>query len=144
MVSLLDRRYLWFLRNSKTSPPRHGGTEKGGAETWRRGATWNLSASILPRNRLSHMIPGMIRSAIFIVVSVILAAVTAPAQNSQLKNQVDAVFPDAQTWYLDLHQHPELSSHETRTSAALAEHLRKLGYDVTENVGGTEIGRAHV
>jgi hippurate hydrolase len=85
------------------------------------------------------MIPGMIRSAIFIVVSVILAAVTAPAQNSQLKNQVDAVFPDAQTWYLDLHQHPELSSHETRTSAALAEHLRKLGYDVTENVGGTGV-----
>jgi hippurate hydrolase len=83
------------------------------------------------------MIPGMIRSAIFVVV--ILAAVTAAAQNSQLKNQVEAVFPDAQAWYLDLHQHPELSSHETRTAAALAEHLRKLGYDVTENVGGTGV-----
>jgi hippurate hydrolase len=85
------------------------------------------------------MIPGMMRSAIFVVVSVILVAVTAAAQNSQLKNQVEAVFPDAQAWYLDLHQHPELSSHETRTAAALAEHLRKLGYEVTENVGGTGV-----
>jgi len=83
------------------------------------------------------MIPGMIRSAIFVVV--ILAALTAAAQNSQLKTQVEAVFPDAQAWYLDLHQHPELSSHETRTAAALAEHLRKLGYDVTEKVGGTGV-----
>jgi hippurate hydrolase len=85
------------------------------------------------------MIPGMMRSVIFVVVSVVLAAVTAAAQNSQLKNQVESVFPDAQAWYLDLHQHPELSSHETRTAAALAEHLRKLGYDVTENVGGTGV-----
>ena len=49
------------------------------------------------------------------------------------------MLPDAQTLYLDLHQHPELSSHETRTAAELADRLRTLGYEVTEHVGGTGV-----
>ena len=63
----------------------------------------------------------------------------AAAQDSQLDKQVASVLPDAQTLYLDLHQHPELSSHETRTAAELAAHLRTLGYEVTEHVGGTGV-----
>src|SRR5258708_14925508 len=81
------------------------------------------------------MIPGMIRSILF----VILAALGASAQNTQLKDQVDSVFPDAHALYLDLHQHPELSSHETRTAALMAGKLRVLGYEVTENVGGAGV-----
>jgi amidohydrolase len=81
------------------------------------------------------MIPRMIRSAIFLI----LAALTASAQNVPLKDQVESVFPDAKALYLDLHQHPELSSHETRTAALMAAKLRALGYDVTENVGGTGV-----
>src|SRR5499433_779679 len=77
----------------------------------------------------------MIRSAMFLF----LAAVGASAQNAQLKSQVESVFPEAQTLYLDLHQHPELSSHETRTASVMAEKLRGLGYEVTENVGGTGV-----
>jgi amidohydrolase len=61
------------------------------------------------------------------------------AQNSPLDKQVSSVLADAQTFYLDLHQHPELSSHETRTAAELANRLRTLGYDVTEHVGGTGV-----
>jgi len=41
--------------------------------------------------------------------------------------------------YIDLHQHPELFSHETQTAAKLAAKLRAAGYDVTEHVGGTGI-----
>jgi hippurate hydrolase len=63
----------------------------------------------------------------------------ASAQNSPLDKQVSSVLPDAQTLYLDLHQHPELSSHETRTAAELADRLRTLGYEVTEHVGGTGV-----
>jgi amidohydrolase len=63
----------------------------------------------------------------------------ASAQNTPLDKQVSSVLPDAQTLYLDLHQHPELSSHETRTAAELANHLRTLGYEVTEHVGGTGV-----
>jgi hypothetical protein len=63
------------------------------------------------------MIPHKIRSAMFLF----LAAACASAQNATLKGQVQAVFPDAQALYLDLHQHPELSSHETRTAGVMAE-----------------------
>ncbi len=53
--------------------------------------------------------------------------------------EVDAVYPSAHALYLELHQHPELSSHEIRTAGKLAAQLRALGYDVTEHVGGTGI-----
>src|SRR3954468_18208872 len=77
--------------------------------------------------------------AVFSVLLLCLPGVRAWAQNSPLDKQVSSVLPDAQTLYLDLHQHPELSSHETRTAAELANRLRTLGYDVTEHVGGTGI-----
>jgi len=76
------------------------------------------------------------------VLSLGLAGSCALAQNmppDKLEKQVSTVLPDAQTLYLDLHQHPELSSHETRTAAELANRLRSLGYEVTEHVGGTGI-----
>jgi amidohydrolase len=49
------------------------------------------------------------------------------------------IYPEAYAFYLDLHQNPELSSHETQTAAKLATGLRKSGYEVTEHVGGTGI-----
>jgi len=60
------------------------------------------------------------------------------AQTSTSK-EVEAVYPDAHALYLDLHQNPELSTHEIQTAAKLAGRLRSLGYDVTEHVGGTGI-----
>ena len=53
--------------------------------------------------------------------------------------EVEAAYPDAHALYLDLHQNPELSAHETQTATKLAGRLRALGYDVTEHVGGTGI-----
>ena len=67
------------------------------------------------------------------------ASAVAHAQISPSSKEVDAVYPAAHDFYLDLHEHPELSSHETRTAAKLAEHLRGFGYEVTEHVGGTGI-----
>jgi amidohydrolase len=60
------------------------------------------------------------------------------AQN-QTSREVDSVYPEAQALYVDLHQSPELSGHETQTAAKLADRLRKLGFDVTDHVGGTGI-----
>jgi amidohydrolase len=37
--------------------------------------------------------------------------------------------------YKDLHTHPELSHHEERTSAILAQNLRDAGYTVTDHLG---------
>jgi amidohydrolase len=53
--------------------------------------------------------------------------------------EVQDVYPDAHAFYLDLHQNPELSAHETQTAAKLAGRLRALGYEVTEHVGGTGV-----
>lgn len=48
---------------------------------------------------------------------------------------VDAILPQEEALYVDLHRYPELSFHEQRTAATLAEGLRKLGFDVTTGVG---------
>ena len=60
------------------------------------------------------------------------------AQTSNNK-EIDSVYPDAHALYLDLHENPELSTHETQTAAKLATRLRSAGYEVTEHVGGTGV-----
>jgi amidohydrolase len=52
---------------------------------------------------------------------------------------IDRVYPAAESLYLDLHQHPELSLHETETAAKIARGLQALGYDVTTAVGGNGV-----
>ena len=71
---------------------------------------------------------------LFLAALVVSAWAQAPASK-----EVEAVYPDAHALYLDIHQNPELSAHETQTAAKLAGRLRGLGYDVTEHVGGTGI-----
>src|SRR5215469_11561850 len=71
---------------------------------------------------------------------VLFALLTAVAcAQSRSSKEVDSAFPEAKAFYLDLHQNPELSSHETQTASKLATRLRAAGYDVTEHVGGTGI-----
>ena len=62
----------------------------------------------------------------------------AVAQTPSTK-EVVSVYPEAHSLYLDLHQNPELSMHETQTAAKLAAQLRSAGYEVTEHVGGAGI-----
>jgi amidohydrolase len=70
----------------------------------------------------------------------LLASLTASVwAQAPATKEIDAVYPEAHALYLDLHQNPELSSHENQTAAKLASKLRTLGYDVTEHVGGTGI-----
>lgn len=52
---------------------------------------------------------------------------------------LDQIYPQLDALYLDLHKNPELSMKEQRTSARMAEELRKLGYEVTSGVGGTGV-----
>ena len=52
---------------------------------------------------------------------------------------LDAIYPDLDALYRDLHQHPELSQHEEKTAAKMAERLRKLGFEVITGVGGTGV-----
>jgi hippurate hydrolase len=72
------------------------------------------------------------------LLPLILLAATASAQTASSK-EIEAVYPAAHDLYIDLHQNPELSSHETQTASKLAARLRDLGYEVTEGVGGTGV-----
>ncbi|ABF40599.1 Peptidase M20D, amidohydrolase [Candidatus Koribacter versatilis Ellin345] len=58
---------------------------------------------------------------------------------ADLKAKVDQLLPQLRAFYIDLHQSPELSLHEENTAAKLAAGLRKLGFEVTEHVGGTGV-----
>src|SRR2546421_2883659 len=63
-----------------------------------------------------------------------LFATTAAGQQS-LNALVDRELPQLVSTYKMLHAAPELSHYEIKTSAFLAQQLRALGYEVTENVG---------
>src|ERR1700733_6087108 len=69
-----------------------------------------------------------------------LALLTAVAcAQAAPSKEVESVYPDAHALYIDVHQNPELSGHETHTADKLAAKLRSAGYDVTDHVGGTGI-----
>lgn len=59
------------------------------------------------------------------------AALIAMAPAAQAETLMDV--------YKHLHANPELSSMETETAAYLAKRMKKLGFDVTENFGGTGV-----
>lgn len=58
------------------------------------------------------------------------------ASADELRPLVERQYADLEAFYLQCHRDPELSLAEERTSKRLAGELRKLGYDVTERVGG--------
>lgn len=54
----------------------------------------------------------------------------------EIERRVTAIMPKVIEWRRDLHQHPELSGNEVRTSELVARHLRSLGMEVRTGVGG--------
>jgi hippurate hydrolase len=52
---------------------------------------------------------------------------------------IEALLPDLETFYKDVHAHPELSMQETRTAALAAERLRANGFEVTSGIGKTGV-----
>jgi metal-dependent amidase/aminoacylase/carboxypeptidase family protein len=49
---------------------------------------------------------------------------------------LEALYPELDALYRNLHQSPELSTQEEKTAAKMAERLRALGFEVTQKVGG--------
>ncbi len=64
-----------------------------------------------------------------------LAAEPVPSPPPALQG-LDALYPELDALYRNLHQTPELSTQEEKTAAKMAERLRALGYEVTQKVGG--------
>jgi amidohydrolase len=61
------------------------------------------------------------------------SAVESTAQLAQ------GVLPQVTAWRRDLHQHPELSNREVRTSKIVADELKKLGYEVHAGIAHTGV-----
>jgi amidohydrolase len=81
------------------------------------------------------------RSCLLIFGGLFFAAMPAMAQvPADLPSSVQGQLPSLIETYKHLHQNPELSHHEEKTSAYLAGELRKLGYTVAEHVGKYEDG----
>ncbi|NYF31956.1 amidohydrolase [Sphingopyxis sp. JAI108] len=66
-------------------------------------------------------------------------ALAMPAAAQTLGGEVERQMPSLMAIYQDLHAHPELSFMEVRSAGILAAEARKLGFKVTERVGGTGI-----
>ncbi len=71
--------------------------------------------------------------ALVLLLPLCLFAVSTFAQD--LPNIVDGELRGLVTTYKSIHSHPELSHHEERTAAILADALRRDGYAVTVRVG---------
>jgi amidohydrolase len=52
---------------------------------------------------------------------------------------IDKLLPELTEIYKDIHEHPELSMHETRTSKIAADYLTKYQFEVTTPVGPTGV-----
>jgi amidohydrolase len=79
----------------------------------------------------------MLRRVVCLLGPVCLAAVAA-AQQSELDSTIDREVASLVRTYKMLHAAPELSHHEEKTAAFMAEQLRALGYAVTERLGKFE------
>src|SRR5436190_6875678 len=62
--------------------------------------------------------------------------ITAAASAQTIDSIIDTNMAAWLETYRSLHESPELSLHEEKTSATVASKLRALGYDVTDHVGG--------
>src|SRR6266404_651217 len=69
----------------------------------------------------------------FVALSVSSSAQSADAA---LAAEVNRIYPEIEKLYIALHQAPELSLQEEKTSATMANGLRSAGFEVTTNVGG--------
>ena len=71
-----------------------------------------------------------------------VAAMPCPAQEGErdvVATAAAALQDKVVAWRRDLHRHPELGNHETRTAQLVADHLRALGMAPRTGIGGTGV-----
>ena len=79
----------------------------------------------------------------YLSIAFLLTYATQSNAQSGLKPAIngaaDALESKVIAWRRDLHEHPELGNQEFRTAKIVADHLRKLGYEVQEKVALTGV-----
>jgi amidohydrolase len=64
---------------------------------------------------------------------------TQRKQPTEILLNLDAMLPELEAVYKDIHAHPELSMQETRTAWIAADHLKASGFEVTTGLGKTGV-----
>src|SRR6478672_9918230 len=97
----------------------------------------HIRGGLVPALVFSPTSARLIRSSIRIVAIVSFAipgALAGQSGGSALAREIDRRAPQLEAkaiaWRRDIHQHPELSNREVRTSKLVADHLRSLGIEV--------------
>jgi amidohydrolase len=108
------------------------------AEKWAYGAIGTLLGYWLPARR-PRAVASTVAVAFAVAAVAPLAGQTSGAWLTPTAAEVDAVYPDAEALYMDLHRNPELGFQETQTAAKLAARASALGFAVTTGVGRTGI-----
>ena len=74
-----------------------------------------------------------------LVLSGLFALPAAAALEDEVNRRAQQIEEQVVAWRRDIHQNPELSNREFRTSALVAEHLRSLGLQVQTGVAHTGV-----
>ena len=74
-----------------------------------------------------------------LTTGLVLAGIAWGQWTTPATAEIDAIYPDIEKLYIDLHRNPELAFHETETAAKLAARMKALGFDVTTGVGRTGV-----
>jgi len=82
----------------------------------------------------------------FVLLLALLGLVALPARslesqslNVAVEREARAVVAQAILWRRDIHEHPELGYHESRTAGLVEQHLRSLGLEVVTGVAHTGV-----
>jgi amidohydrolase len=76
---------------------------------------------------------------IFSVFFMLLPTILSANISEQVDELADEIASKVIHWRHDIHENPELSNHEFKTAAKVADHLRSLGYEVQTNVAVTGV-----
>ena len=85
---------------------------------------------------IRSFLAGALSAGVLVPAALAQRAVNVQAMHDDIEKRTLAVMTKVIGWRRDIHEHPELSGDEVRTSALVAAHLRALGMEVQTEVGG--------
>src|SRR5215212_3545388 len=85
------------------------------------------------------MTPRFRTFGLLVASSIASALAGTPAHRAEVIDLVERDFSSLEQLYRELHVAPELSFHEEKSAARMAAEMRSLGWEVTEQVGGTGV-----
>ena len=102
-----------------------------------------MSLPVVRRATLSILSRPGTRALLASVLGAIPGSAGAQNPGTALAREIDRRAPQLEAkaiaWRRDIHQHPELSNREVRTSQLVADHLRSLGIEVRTGVAKTGV-----